>query len=125
MLQACGFDLHEEMSATSYFPTLGGLIGGLCGLVRTSQQRYWNLKLAFEDAANRPVSSDLVQRLLGHAMVVLVLNRAGISVFRSLYDFAGPGVQPHDFVGVSSSGVFDFRRTASPPCLQYESPLEH
>ena len=27
VLQNLGFDLHEEMSATSYFPTLGGSYG--------------------------------------------------------------------------------------------------
>lgn len=55
------------------------------------QSTFWNLRLAFDYVCEHPVSSELIQRLLGHAMVVLVLNRAGISVFRSLYDFAGRG----------------------------------
>ena len=33
------------------------------------------------------VTTNLVQRLLGRAMVVCVLNRCGMSVFRRLYDF--------------------------------------
>ena len=73
------------------FLHLGGVMDGNSGLVRTSPQRYWNLKLAFGYATIKTVSSDLIQLLLGHAIVVLVLNRAGISVFRSLYDFAGRG----------------------------------
>eukprot|EP00435_Cladocopium_sp_Y103_P070321 s689_g35.t1 len=89
VLQDWGFELHEEVGATSYFQTLGGIIDGSAGVVKPTPQRFWNLKMAFKYAAEHPVSSDLIRRLLGHAMVVLVLNRAGISIFRSLYDFAG------------------------------------
>ena len=90
-LENWGFALHEEMSATSYFPTLGGIIDGNVGVVKPTENRFWNLRLAFEFVCKHPVSSDLIQRLLGHAMVALVLNRAGVSVFRSLCDFAGRG----------------------------------
>ena len=37
------------------------------------------------------VSSDTVQRLLGHCIVVMVLNRSGMGIFRSAYDFASRG----------------------------------
>lgn len=30
----------------------------------------------------------MIQRLLGHGIVVMVLNRSGMNIFRSLYDFA-------------------------------------
>ena len=84
-----GFEMHEQMSATTFFPTLGGIIDGDEGVVRPTSERMWNLHYAFNYAINHPISSDFARRLLGHAMVALVLNRAGISVFRSMYDFAG------------------------------------
>ena len=43
---------------------------------------------------HRVVSTDLVQRLLGHAMVVCVLNRSGMAIFRKLYDFVQAGSEP-------------------------------
>lgn len=88
-LQSWGFEMHEQMSATSYFPTLGGIIDGETGVVKPTAERYWNLKYSFEFAINNPVSSDFMRRLLGHAMVVLVLNRSGMAIFRAAYDFAG------------------------------------
>ena len=53
----------------------------------------WNLILAFEYLAitRKPVSSDLVRRLLGHAMFVCVICRPGMSIFKSLYDFVARG----------------------------------
>ena len=57
------FTLHEEMSATSCFPTLGVIIDGKTGVVKPREHRFRNLRLAFDCACKRPVSSDLVQRL--------------------------------------------------------------
>jgi hypothetical protein len=81
--------LHEHQSATTFFPTLGGIVDGDTGIIRPTSTRLWNLVFAFEYLSKgRKVSSDMVRRLLGHAMVVCVLNRFGMSVFRRLYDFA-------------------------------------
>ena len=88
-LEQWGFQVHEQMSATSYFPTLGGIIDGEVGIVKATPERHWKLKRAFEYVVHRPVSSKAIERLLGHAMVTLVLNRAGMGIFRALYDFAG------------------------------------
>ena len=88
-LEKLGFSMHEDVSATEYFPTLGGVIDGGGGCVRSSPIRFWNLQKACEFIATQPVSSFLVQQMLGHAMFALVLNRAGMSIFRSAYDFAG------------------------------------
>ena len=80
--------MHEEIDATTYFPTLGGIIDGQAGLVRTTSERSWRLRRVCKHILQNPVSSKLVQQVLGHSMVVLVLNRSGMGIFRSAYDFA-------------------------------------
>ena len=92
-----GFKVHEEQPATSIIQTLGGVIDGLSGEVRVTEKKMWNLILAFEYLATtrKPMSSDLVRRLLGHAMFVCVISRPGMSIFRSLYDFAARGYVRH------------------------------
>ena len=90
-LQGWGFDVHEEVSATTLFPTLGGVIDGQAGLVRASSERIWRLRRVCHYMLSHPVSSKMVQQVLGHSMVVLVLNRSGMGIFRSAYDFAAKG----------------------------------
>ena len=90
-LEEWGFSMHEEMGPTTQYPTLGGVIDGSAGLVKPNHNRYWRLLRAFNYVCYHPVSSEMIMRLLGHAMVVLVLNRMGMSVFRSLYDFSSKG----------------------------------
>ena len=87
-LEDWGFEVHEEISATTLFPTLGGVIDGQAGLVRATAERSWRLRRVCNHIVNNSVSSKLVQRVLGHSMVVLALNRSGMGVFRSAYDFA-------------------------------------
>ena len=60
-------------------------------MVRPTRERYWNIKYAFEYVLDHHISSDLMQQLLGHAMVVSVLNRSGMAIFRAAYDYAGAG----------------------------------
>ena len=69
-----GFPLHEEEDAKSVFQTVGGVIDGdeAKGEIRTTTSRAWNLIFAFEFLCFHVVSVDLVQRLLGHAMVICV-----------------------------------------------------
>ena len=74
--------------------TLGGIIDGQVGLVRCSEQRVWSLIFAFEYVLSHKVSVELVQRLLGHAMVVCTINRCGMPIFRRLYDFVHSNSQP-------------------------------
>lgn len=87
-LEDMGFELHEHLEASSWFETLGGVVDGAKGQVRPTNSRVWKIILAFEMAANSVVSPKTIQRLLGHSMVVSVLNRCGMSVFRKLYDFS-------------------------------------
>lgn len=82
-----GFVLHEHTSASTLTQTLGGIIDGDVGHVRCTERRIWSLIFAFEYIAEHRVSRELIQRLLGHAMVVCTINRSGMSVFRRLYDF--------------------------------------
>ena len=67
------------------------------------------------------VSYKLVQRLLGHAMTVCVLNRCGMPIFRKLYDFVesqqGPRklfdselAEVRNFVGILPLLVADMKR---------------
>lgn len=120
-LESWGFEMHEQMSSTSYFPTLGGIIDGEVGIVKPTAERFWNLKYVFNHILHHPVSSDMIRRLLGHAMVVLVLNRAGMGIFRAMYDFAGLDFQKRHlwdsakrecriFVGLLPLLVGDMRR---------------
>ena len=93
-LEEIGFELHEHVEATSVFETLGGVIEGEKGVVRSSLKRMWLLIHAFEIAAVSVMSTKTIQRLLGHSMVVCVLNRCGMSIFRKLYDFAASNSEP-------------------------------
>ena len=90
-LSHMGFIIHEDEEASLLFNTLGGVIDGDKGEVRMTEQRAWNLIQAFEHVAEHPTSPDTIQRLLGHAMFFSTLNRNGMSVFRSLYDFVDKG----------------------------------
>eukprot|EP00438_Fugacium_kawagutii_P011539 Skav230147 [mRNA] locus=scaffold1301:267704:272380:+ [translate_table: standard] len=96
-LEEIGFSLHEHSEASSLFETLGGIVDGSKGVVRASHKRMWQLIYAFEAAADCIMDVKSVQRLLGHAMVVCVLNRSGMSVFRRLYDFISSGTAPRRF----------------------------
>ena len=90
-LQDLGFSVHEDEAASSLFKTLGGVVDGCTGEVRTTAARMWNLIFAFDHIATHKVDPDTVQRLLGHAMVVCTINRCGMCVFRHLYDFVQKG----------------------------------
>ena len=120
-LRELGFELHEEESASLTFPTLGGLVDGSLGQIRPTHNRMWRISLAFEYLTRSVVSPLLVQRLLGHAMTMLVLNRAGMSVFRRLYDFVDKAVGPRRlnrdecnecwvFIGIIPMLIGDMRR---------------
>ena len=86
-LRDLGFELHEELDATTLCQTLGGEVNGEVGLVRPTSKRLWRISMAFEYMTTAKVSYKLVQRLLGHAMTVCVINRSGMPIFRKLYDF--------------------------------------
>ena len=93
-LEALGFQLHEEMPASSFVSTLGGEIDGVKVQVRCSSMRMWRLILSFRYITTIKVSAKMMQRLLGHAMTICVLHRAGMSVFRYLYDFVENCTEP-------------------------------
>jgi hypothetical protein len=93
-LEALGFTLHEEQSATTEMETLGGVVDGQRGQVRTTGKRIAYLSAAFDYVQTIVVSVEDIQRLLGHAMVVCVLNRCGMSIFRRLYDFVSSCSSP-------------------------------
>jgi hypothetical protein len=86
-LTGLGFTLHEDAEASSFFPTLGGIIDGKNGKVKPTPSRAWNVILAFESLLEGPVDCVVLQRLLGHAMTICTINRYGMSIFRSLYDY--------------------------------------
>lgn len=120
-LGGIGFDLHEHVEACTVFPTLGGVIDGVKGQVRPTNKRIWQIIHAFELAACSTVSPKTIQRLLGHSMFISVLNRAGMSVFRKLYDYAattGPSRMLHPserdecliFAGIAPLLISDIRR---------------
>ena len=90
-LQQMGFELHEEAGASTYMETLGGVIDGEAGQIRSTKKRMWRVILAFEHMCSAKVSTQLVQKLLGHGITLCILNRAGMCIFRRLYDFVERG----------------------------------
>ena len=65
-LRGIGFEIHEESSASSLMPTLGGKIDGISGHVRPTPMRMWSLRRIFLQLARAAkLSSDMVQRLGG------------------------------------------------------------
>ena len=93
-LRRMGFSLHEDEDASTYFRTLGGVIDGEVGSVAPTREKAWNCILAFEYLLSHKVSCKLVQQLIGHSIVVFVLNRSGMSIFRRLYDFVQSDCKP-------------------------------
>ena len=82
-----GFSIHEDEEANTFFQTLGGQLDGDKGRVSMTSRRAWDLIYAFRFVADNVVSPSVMQKLLGHAMFFSTINRAGMSVFRRLYDF--------------------------------------
>lgn len=124
-LSNMGFALHEEVDATDFFQTLGGIIDGHQGKVKPTPTRAWNIILAFESLLDVVVHWDTLQRLLGHAMTICTINRSGMCVFRSLYDFVENAPPPRRlnakerrevqvFIGIVPLLVGNLRRPWSP-----------
>ena len=93
-LEGMGFQLHEETTADTFCKTLGGVIDGELGQVRPTNERMWKIISGFEHLLSAKVGPLTVQKLLGHAMTLCVLNRSGMAVFRRLYDFVEHTAQP-------------------------------
>ena len=93
-LKELGFEIHEEEGPSELFLTLGGEVDGVTGVVRPTRQRIWNVIYAFKHLVVNVVSRELVQRLLGHAMVICTINRCGMGIFRKLYDFVHSQSEP-------------------------------
>lgn len=87
-LTGVGFSMREDEPAATTFNTLGGVVDGDLGQARATSARMWNLILAFMHIRRGPIHPEVVQRLLGHSMVVCVLNRSGMAIFHQLYKFA-------------------------------------
>eukprot|EP00438_Fugacium_kawagutii_P025119 Skav230792 [mRNA] locus=scaffold312:103074:108500:+ [translate_table: standard] len=107
-LSMLGFTLHEDVDATDYFQTLGGIIDGKVGVVKPTPSRAWNIVLAFESLLDSPVDWMLLRRLLGHAMTICTLNRSGMSIFRALYDYVEAAPKPRMFNKKERREVLNF-----------------
>ena len=124
-LEGMGFQLHEETTASTYCKTLGGVIDGELGQVRPTDERMWKIISGFEHLLIARVDPLTVQKLLGHAMTLCVLNRSGMAVFRRLYDFVEHTSRPRhlnrlekqevaNFIGIIPLLFSDMRRPWSP-----------
>ena len=107
-LTGMGFTLHEDVEACDYFPTLGGIIDGKNGIVKPTPTRAWNIILAFESLLEGDVDWVVLRRLLGHAMTICTINRNGMSIFRSLYDFVEAAPKPRRLNGKERREVLNF-----------------
>lgn len=76
--------------------------------MRASNQRLWRISLAFEYLTFAKVHPALVQKLLGHAMTICVLNRAGMSVFRRLYDMVEQGGEARYLTDIEREECWNF-----------------
>ena len=101
-LSNLGFRIHEEQPSANVMETLGGVVDGDRGQVRTTSLRMWYLIEAFNYVQKIVVSVEDIQRLLGHAMVVSVLNRSGMSIFRRLYDCVSSNCKPRKLTALES-----------------------
>ena len=82
------FLVHEEMDACDEAQSLGFYINGREGYVAPVPDRLQRVILCFRWLSRRPsVSSKAVQRLVGHAVHFMLLNRGLLSTMRGLYDF--------------------------------------
>ena len=87
-LREVGFLVHEEMDACDEAQSLGFYINGREGYVAPVPDRLQRVILCFRWLSRRPsVSSKAVQRLVGHAVHFMLLNRGLLSTMRGLYDF--------------------------------------
>ena len=120
-LSDMGFVLHEEAEASTSMETVRGMINGKSGQVRATPRRTWRIIMAFEYMLRATVSVEMMQRLLGHAMTLCVLNRAWMSVFRRLYDFIERGggprylnkqerIEVEMFIGIAPLLIADMRQ---------------
>ena len=64
-LLAMGCIPYEEVEATGYFQTLGGIVDGEAGQIKPTPTRAWNVLLAFKDCFVSKVGWQFMQRLLG------------------------------------------------------------
>lgn len=77
--ESSGFTVHEE--ASSYATCVGVEINGLLGRVSTKPRRRRKLRLALRWLASRPlVLRQQVERVIEHAMFVVLLNRPLLSL---------------------------------------------
>lgn len=54
-LEEWGFEMHEELGASTFYPTLSGIIDGAEGTVRPNHDRFWNISFAFQFITKRSV----------------------------------------------------------------------
>ena len=89
LLRKDGFQIHEETGPSPVATVLGAIIDGSRGTISPTPLRVWRCIFALRRLAQRPkVSPHDVQVVLGHVTSLMVINRGGMSVARSLYDFA-------------------------------------
>ena len=87
-MRTMGFVIHEETEPELRCNSLGYEIDGESGVVSPSRDKAAKLSAAFAWLSRRPrVSGQQVEKLIGHAVHVLLLRRELLSMFRSLYDF--------------------------------------
>ena len=73
-LLAMGCIPYEEVEATGYFQTLGGIVDGEAGQIKPTPTRAWNVLLAFKDCFVSKVGWRFMQRLLEERQRVVHLD---------------------------------------------------
>lgn len=87
-LRSLGFLVHEELDACTTADSLGYRIDGVHGIVQPIPRKLEQVRVAFEWLSRRPrVHSKVVEKLVGHAVHLMLIRRELLSLFRNLYDF--------------------------------------
>ncbi|CAK0798773.1 unnamed protein product, partial [Prorocentrum cordatum] len=83
-----GFSMHEVSGTRPQSTILGADFGGHPPVTRRSGQKLWILRGALQWLASGPiVTGRQVEVAAGHCVAAALVNRAGTSVPRALYDF--------------------------------------
>ena len=86
-LTSIGFDVHEEKELVAHCDSLGYNIDGCLGLVRP-QEGLGTITVINIWLSRRPVvSGRSIEKFIGRAIHMFMINRCFLAILRSLYDF--------------------------------------
>jgi hypothetical protein len=87
-LRSLGFVVHEVSAPALHATSLGYVIDGSVGVVRPRPERLAKVVRACQWLTRRPrIYGWQLERLLGHVVHIVMIQRSYLSILRALYDF--------------------------------------